>query len=31
VLALGDERPLRISDLQARFEHWLPAYMAGPT
>jgi phosphoribosylformylglycinamidine synthase len=31
VLAFGDERPLRVSDLQARFEHWLPAYMAGTT
>ncbi len=29
VLAFGDERPLLVSDLQARFEHWLPAYMAG--
>jgi phosphoribosylformylglycinamidine synthase subunit PurL len=29
VLALGDERPLRVGDLLSRFEHWLPAYMAG--
>ena len=29
VLALGDERPLRIDDLRARFENWLPSYMAG--
>jgi phosphoribosylformylglycinamidine synthase subunit PurL len=30
-LAFGDERPLRVTDLQSRFEHWLPAYMAGTT
>jgi phosphoribosylformylglycinamidine synthase subunit PurL len=29
VVALGDERPLPIDDLRARFEDWLPAYMAG--
>ncbi len=29
VLALGDERPLPIAELRNRFEHWLPAYMAG--
>ncbi len=28
-LALGDERPLPIAELRKRFEHWLPAYMAG--
>jgi hypothetical protein len=27
-LALGDQRPLVIGDLVARFEEWLPAYMA---
>ncbi len=31
VLAFGDERPLLVSDLLSRFEHWLPAYMAGTT
>jgi phosphoribosylformylglycinamidine synthase subunit PurL len=30
ILAFGDERPLRVSDLKHRFEAWLPAYMAGP-
>jgi phosphoribosylformylglycinamidine synthase subunit PurL len=29
VLALAGERPLRIEDLRARFEDWLPSYMAG--
>jgi phosphoribosylformylglycinamidine synthase subunit PurL len=29
VLALAGERPLRVDDLRARFEDWLPAYMAG--
>ncbi len=29
ILAFGDERPLRVSDLKHRFEGWLPAYMAG--
>jgi phosphoribosylformylglycinamidine synthase len=29
VLGLAEERPLRIGDLLARFEEWLPAYMAG--
>jgi phosphoribosylformylglycinamidine synthase len=29
VLAMEDERPLLVSDLQSRFEAWLPAYMAG--
>jgi phosphoribosylformylglycinamidine synthase len=29
VLGLADERPLPIGDLLARFEEWLPAYMAG--
>ena len=29
VLALAGERPLRVEDLRARFEDWLPAYMAG--
>ena len=29
VLALGDERPVRVHDLKSRFEAWLPAYMAG--
>jgi phosphoribosylformylglycinamidine synthase subunit PurL len=28
VLALGDERPLPIAELAAKFEGWLPAYMA---
>jgi phosphoribosylformylglycinamidine synthase len=31
VIGLADERPLRIRDLLARFEEWLPAYMAGST
>jgi phosphoribosylformylglycinamidine synthase len=30
ILGLADERPLRVADLLARFEAWLPAYMAGP-
>jgi phosphoribosylformylglycinamidine synthase subunit PurL len=29
VLSLVGERPLRVADLRARFEDWLPAYMAG--
>jgi len=29
VLMLPGERPLPVSDLQRRFEAWLPAYMAG--
>ena len=29
VLAIAGERPLVVSDLLARFEGWLPAYMAG--
>jgi phosphoribosylformylglycinamidine synthase subunit PurL len=29
VLALAGERPLGVTDLLARFEEWLPAYMAG--
>ena len=29
VLAIAGERPLVVSDLLARFEAWLPAYMAG--
>jgi phosphoribosylformylglycinamidine synthase len=29
VLAVAEERPLRIDDLKRRFEAWLPAYMAG--
>jgi len=28
-LALAGERPLLVTDLSARFEGWLPAYMAG--
>ena len=28
-LLLPDERPLKVADLQRRFESWLPAYMAG--
>ena len=28
VLAIADERPLRIADLAERFEGWLPGYMA---
>ena len=28
-LALAGERPLSVDDLKARFERWLPAYMAG--
>jgi phosphoribosylformylglycinamidine synthase subunit PurL len=28
VLALAGERPLRVEDLRARFEAWLPSYMA---
>jgi phosphoribosylformylglycinamidine synthase len=30
VLAVADERPLVVSDLRARFESWLPGYMAAP-
>ncbi len=29
VVAIGGERPLPVADLRRRFEHWLPAYMAG--
>lgn len=29
VIAVVDERPLRIEDLARRFESWLPDYMAG--
>jgi phosphoribosylformylglycinamidine synthase II len=29
VLAVAGERPVPIDDLKARFENWLPAYMAG--
>src|SRR5262249_37472733 len=29
VLAVAGERPLPIDELKARFENWLPAYMAG--
>ncbi len=29
VLAVADERPLPVDELKARFETWLPAYMAG--
>jgi phosphoribosylformylglycinamidine synthase II len=29
VLAVAGERLLRVEDLRARFENWLPAYMAG--
>ncbi len=29
-LAIAGERPLRIADLAAQFEGWLPAYMTGP-
>jgi phosphoribosylformylglycinamidine synthase subunit PurL len=28
VLAFAGERPLRVEDLRARFEAWLPSYMA---
>jgi phosphoribosylformylglycinamidine synthase subunit PurL len=30
VLAVAGERPLPVKDLRARFEAWLPAYMAAP-
>jgi phosphoribosylformylglycinamidine synthase len=30
VLAVAGERPLLVKDLRARFEAWLPAYMAAP-
>ena len=30
ILAVAGERPLPIKDLRARFEAWLPAYMAAP-
>ncbi len=30
VLAIAGERPVSVSDLLARFEGWLPAYMAAP-
>jgi len=29
ILALAEERPLRVDDLKRRFEGWLPAYMSG--
>jgi phosphoribosylformylglycinamidine synthase II len=29
VLAIAGERPVPIDELKARFENWLPAYMAG--
>jgi phosphoribosylformylglycinamidine synthase subunit PurL len=29
VLAISGERPVTLPDLLARFEDWLPAYMAG--
>ncbi len=29
VIAVVDERPLRVEDLAGRFESWLPDYMAG--
>ena len=29
VIAVVDERPLRIEDLARRFESWLPDYMVG--
>jgi phosphoribosylformylglycinamidine synthase len=28
-LALGDARPIPVTDLQAAHEGWFPAYMAG--
>jgi phosphoribosylformylglycinamidine synthase len=31
VLAVAGERPVPIDELKARFENWLPAYMAGTT
>jgi phosphoribosylformylglycinamidine synthase subunit PurL len=30
VLAIAEERPLLVSELQSRFEDWLPTYMAAP-
>ncbi|MFL9826927.1 phosphoribosylformylglycinamidine synthase subunit PurL [Rhodoplanes sp. SY1] len=30
-LAISGERPLQLQGLTERFEHWLPAYMAGGT
>jgi phosphoribosylformylglycinamidine synthase len=30
VLAIAGERPVLVKDLRARFEAWLPAYMAAP-
>jgi phosphoribosylformylglycinamidine synthase len=30
VLAVAGERPVLVKDLRARFEAWLPAYMAAP-
>jgi phosphoribosylformylglycinamidine synthase len=30
VLAVAGERPLPVHQLKARFEAWLPAYMAAP-
>ncbi|MDE1974768.1 MAG: phosphoribosylformylglycinamidine synthase II, partial [Hyphomicrobiales bacterium] len=29
-IAIDGERPVAIDELRERFEHWLPAYMAGP-
>ena len=29
VLAVANERPMRVDELSAHFERWLPAYMAG--
>ncbi len=29
-LAIDGERPLRVADLAAQFEAWLPAYMTRP-
>jgi phosphoribosylformylglycinamidine synthase subunit PurL len=31
LLAVAEQRPLRVDDLKRRFEAWLPAYMAGTT
>ena len=28
-VAVAGERPLPVDELKARFENWLPAYMAG--
>ncbi len=29
-IAIDGERPVAVDELRTRFEHWLPAYMAGP-